>query len=95
MAAALASSNSKSFWQQVHRVNKSHKPLPVSSVDGISGSYHISQLFSFKLERLSNSQPSTRCDSHHLSLLSSLSADDLRTVSISEECIVDAFSHAY
>jgi len=87
MAAGLASSNSKSFWQQVHRVNKSNKPPPVPSVDGISGSNHISQLFSFKLERLLNSQPSTGCDSCHLSLLSSLSADDLKTVSISEECI--------
>ena len=59
MAAALDSSNSKSFWQQVHCVNKSHKPPPVSSVDGVSGSYHISQLFYFKLERLLNSQTST------------------------------------
>ena len=45
------------------------------------------------LERLLNSQPSTGCDSRHISLLSSLSADDLKTVSISEECIVDTFSH--
>ena len=52
MAAALASSNSKSFWRQVHCENKSNKPPPVSSVDGVSGSNHISQLFSFKLERL-------------------------------------------
>ena len=36
MAAALASSNSKSFWHQVHRVNKSNKPTPASSVDGVS-----------------------------------------------------------
>ena len=63
MAAALASSNSKSFWQQVHRVNKSNKPPPVPSVDGVSGSNHISQLFFSKLERLLNSQPSTGCDS--------------------------------
>ena len=81
------------FWQQVHRVNKSNKPPPVSSVDGVSGSNHISQLFSFNLERLLNSQPSTGCDSRHISLLSSLSTDDLKTVSISEECIVAAFSH--
>ena len=93
MAAALASSNSKSFWHQVHRVNKSNKPTPASSVDGVSGSNHISQLFSSKLERLLNSQPSTGCDSLHPSLLSSLSADDLKSVSISEECVVDAFSH--
>jgi len=63
MAAALAFSNSKSFWQQVHRVNKSNKPPPVPSVDGVSGSNHISQLFFSKLERLLNSQPSTGCDS--------------------------------
>ena len=87
MTAALAFSNSKSFWQQVHRLNKSNKPPPVPSVDGVSGSNHISQLFSFMLERLLNSQPSSGCDSCHLSLLSSLSADDLKTVSISEECI--------
>ena len=48
---------------------------------------------SSKLERLLNSQPSTGCDSLRPSLLSSLSADDLIAVSISEECIVDAFSH--
>jgi len=30
IAAALASSNSNSFWQQVHHVNKSKKPVPVS-----------------------------------------------------------------
>ena len=93
MAAALASSNSKSFRQQVHLVNKSNKPLPASSIDGVSGSNHTSQLFSSKLERLLNSQPSTECDSLHSSLLSSLSADDLKAVSISEECVVDAFSH--
>ena len=40
-----------------------------------------------------NSQPSTGCDSLHFSLLSSLSADDLKAVSISEECVVNAFSH--
>ena len=93
MAAALASSNSKSFWQQVHRVNKSNKPPPASFVDGVSGSNHISQLFSSKLESLLNSQPSTGYDSLHSSLVSSLSADDLKAVSISEECVVDAFSH--
>ena len=93
MAAALASSNSKSFWQQVHRVNKSNKPPPASFVDGVSGSNHISLLFSSKLESLLNSQPSTGCDSLHSSLVSSLSADDLKAVSISEECVVDAFSH--
>ena len=62
-------------------MNKSNKPPPVPSVDGVSGSSHISQLFSSKL------------DSLRPTLLSSLSADDLKAVSISEECIVDAFSH--
>ena len=70
MAATLASSNSKSFWQQVHHVNKSNKPPPASFVDGVSGSNHISQLFSSKLENLLNSQPSTACDSLHSSLVS-------------------------
>ena len=93
MAAALASSNSTSCWQQVHRVNKSNKPPPASFVDGVSGSNHISQLFSSKLESFLNSQPSTGCDSLHSSLLSSLSVDNLKAVSISEECVVDAFSH--
>ena len=77
----------------VHCVNKSNKPLSASSVDGVSGSNHISQLFSSKLERLLNSQPSTGCDSLRSSLLFSLSADDLKAVSISEECVVDAFSY--
>ena len=45
MAAALASSNSRSFWQQVHRVNKSNKPLPASFVNGVSGSNHILSCF--------------------------------------------------
>ena len=35
-----AASNSKSFWQQVDCINKSHKPVPVPSVDGVSGSSH-------------------------------------------------------
>ena len=88
MAAALASSNSKSFWQQVHRVNKSNKPPPVSSVDGISGSNHISQLFSSKFERLLSHPLGVI----HLTPLFYLSADDLKAVSLPEECIVDAFS---
>ena len=35
-----AASNSKSFWQQVDCINKSHKPVPIPSVDGVSGSSH-------------------------------------------------------
>ena len=46
------------------------------------------------LERLLNSQPSTGCDSLHPSLLSSLSADNLKAVSISEECVVDTLNMA-
>ena len=45
-AAALANSNS--FWQQVHRVNKSKSSTPATSVDGISGNdykYFTSVLF--------------------------------------------------
>ena len=78
MAAALASSNSKSFWQQVHRVNKSNKPPPVSSVDGISGSNHISQQFSSKFERLLSHPLGVI----HLTPLFYLSADDLKAVSL-------------
>ena len=49
MAAALVSGNSRSFWQQVHRVNKPKLSTPVMSVDGISGADNISWLFSTKL----------------------------------------------
>ena len=58
MAAALASADSKSFWQQVHRVNKSKSSIPASSVDGVSGADHISHLFSTKLSGILLYQPS-------------------------------------
>ena len=58
MAAALASADSKSFWQQVHRVNKSKSSIPASSVDGVSGADHISHLFSTKLRGILLYQPS-------------------------------------
>ena len=93
MAAALASSNSKSFWQQVHRVNKSKKPVPVSSVDGVSGSNQVSQLFSSNLQGLLNSQHTSGCALHCSSSLPSLSANDLKASAISVECVVEAFSH--
>ena len=70
MAAALASVDSKSFWQQVHRVNKSKSCTPASSVDGVSGADPcISHLFSTKLHGILNSQDACGRDS----LLSSLS----------------------
>ena len=66
MAAALASADSKSFWQQVHRVNKSKSSIPASSVDGVSGADHISLLFSNKLRGILNSQHA--CGMTHFSL---------------------------
>jgi len=82
-----------SFWQQVHRVNKFKKPIPVSSVDGVSGSNQVSQLFFSKLQSLSNSQHTSGCAPHCSSSLTSLSADDLKASAISVECVVEAFSH--
>ena len=52
MVEALASSNSKAFWQQVYHVNKSEKSSPVFVVADVSGSPNISQLFSAKFEAL-------------------------------------------
>ena len=93
MAAALASFDSKSFWQQVHRVNKSKSCTPASSVDGVSGADHISHLFSTKLRGILNSQDACGRDSLLSSLSSSLSVDDLVGISISEECVDGAFAH--
>ena len=45
MAEALASSNTKNFWQQVQSVNRSRKPPPACSIDGHSGASNISNLF--------------------------------------------------
>ena len=88
MAAALASVDSKSFWQQVHRVNKSKSCTPASSVDGVAGADHISHLFSTKLRGILNSQDACGRDVSLLSSLSSsLSVDDLVGISISEECV--------
>ena len=42
MAEAPASSNTKSFWQQVQRVNNSQKPPSACSIDGHSGVSNIS-----------------------------------------------------
>ena len=93
MAAALASVDSKSFWQQVHWVNKSKSCTPASSVDGVSGADHISHLFSTKLRGILNSQDACGRDSLLSSLSSSLSVDDLVGISISEECVDSAFAH--
>ena len=93
MAAALASSNSRDFWHQVHCVNRSKKSSPVSSVDGVSGASRISQLFSAKLHGVLNVCDCTERDALLSSLQSSLSSEDLALVAITEECVVDAFSH--
>jgi hypothetical protein len=92
MASALASSNSKRFWQQVNYVNKPKKSSLVSSVDGVSGSHNISHLFSEKLRGTLNSHDSCNLDALRSSLLSSLSAQDIEDVCITEECVAEAFS---
>ena len=93
MAAALASSNSRDFWHQVHCVNRSKKSSPVSSVDGVSGASRISQRFSAKLHGVLNVCDCTERDALLSSLQSSLSSEDLALVAVTEECVVDAFSH--
>ena len=93
MAAALASSNSRDFWHQVHCVNRSKKSSPVSSVDGVSGASRISQRFSAKLHGVLNVCDCTERDALLSSLQSSLSSEDLASVAVTEECVVDAFSH--
>ena len=93
MAAAIASSDSRSFWQQVHRINKSKSVASASSVDGSSSADHISQLFSVKLQGILNSQDASGRDSLLASLSTSLSTVDLAGLSVSEECVNDAFAH--
>ncbi len=92
MATALASSNTKSFWQQVHKVNRSNKVTPVSSVDGISGDVGISQLFSTKLQSLLNCQECPEREALLSSCTSSLCPEDLAQSTISE-CVAKAFTH--
>ena len=88
-AAAIASSDPKSFWQLVHRINKSKSAASAPSVDGLSSPDHLSRLFSAKLQDILNSQ-----DCHYLTSLSaSLSAADLNGLIVSEECIDGAFAH--
>ena len=69
MAVALASSSTKSFWQQVRNVNRSKKPSLSCSIDGYSGAENISRHFSSKLQGILNSQDV----SEHNLLLSDLS----------------------
>ncbi len=93
MATALASSNTKSFWQRVHKVNRSNKATPVSSVDGISGDVGISQLFSTKLQSLLNCQECPEREALLSSCTSSLCPEVLAQSTISEECVAKAFTH--
>jgi hypothetical protein len=93
MAAALASANTQSFWHQVHAVNRPSKVSPVSSVDGVSGDSQISQLFSSKLQGVLNSHDCRERDSLLSSLASSLCSQDLALSVVTEECVIDAFSH--
>ena len=93
MAEALASSNTKNFWQQVQSVNRSWKPPLAYSIDGHPGVSNISNLFSPKLQRILNSQDIDKRDSLLSNASHSLQCDDLHSVTISEECVIDAFSH--
>ena len=93
MAAALASSNSQNIWHQVHCVNQSKKSSPLTSVDGVSGAPRISQLFSAKLQGVLNSCDCTERDALLSSLQSALSSEDLAVSVVTEECVIDAFSH--
>ncbi len=61
--------------------------LSRSSVDGVSGSQSISQLFSEKLQGILNSHSSSSV------FLSSLSAADISELSVTEECVANAFTH--
>ena len=93
MAQALASSNTRSFRQQVQRVNKAQKPHSACSIDGHRGASNITRLFSSKLQGFLNSQDVCERDSLHSHIFHSLQSDELVSVTISEECVIDAFSH--
>ena len=92
MAAALASSNSKNFWKHVKNANRSKKSTSAHSIDGHSGD-EISSLFSSKFQSILNSQDVSERDSFLSDLSNSLSTSDLESISISEECVSEAFSH--
>ena len=93
MAAALASSNSSNFWQLVHRVNRSKKSSAACYIDGTSGAGNISSLFSSKLRSILNLQDASDRDSLLSSLEKSLSSSEVESIFISEECVIEAFSH--
>ena len=93
MAEALASSNSANFWQQVHRVNKSKTTSHGSAVDDVHGSQDIAELFATKFQSTLNSCDTSERDYFHSSLSSSLSPSDLNVITVSEDCVDEAFSH--
>ena len=93
MAVALASSNSKTFWQQVKCVNRCKKPSSSCSIDGHSGAESISRHFSSKLKGILTSQDVNERNSLLSDLSLSLKSSDLQSVIISEECVNDAFHH--
>ena len=94
MAVALASSNYKNFWQQVHCVNLSKKkPSALWSIDGCSGAESICGHFSSKLQGFLTSNDLNEHDSLYSDLSLSLKSSDLQSVTISEECVNDAFHH--
>ncbi len=71
-------------------MKKSKQSSPVSAVDGVSGTQNISQHFSTKFRGTLNSCNTCERDALHSSLLS---ADDLDLITVSEECVAEAFSH--
>lgn len=74
LAASIRSSDPKRFWKLVHCINKSKSAASASSVDGLSSSDQISQLFSVNLQDILNTQESQGRDSMLSSLLATLSA---------------------
>ena len=74
-------------------MNNSQKPPSACSIDGHSGVSNISHVFSSKLQGILNSQDISERDSLHSHISHSLQSDDLASVTISEECVIEAFSH--
>ena len=77
----------------MHRINKTKSAASASSVDGLSSPDQISQLFSVKLQDILNTQESQGRDSMLSFLSATLSATVLYGVTVSEECIDNAFAH--
>ncbi len=93
MASALLSSKSREFWSEVKHVNRSRKKQsPVPSVDGVTGSNNIANLFSSKLDCLLNSQVSSGSGLLH-SLSSGVSSDDLSFVKFSTDSVLSSLKH--